>query len=86
MRAFVLAACTLAIAWPAQSWDRAGHRKACHKAWREMTETARDGVSNLLEIATADDFANSCTSADDLAHARPETTSWHVISLSLIHI
>lgn len=81
MRVFVLAACTLAIASPSQSWDEAGHRKACHKAWREMSEAARASVSSLLEIATADDFAKSCSWADELTDRRPETKAWHLLSI-----
>lgn len=81
MRAFIVAACVTAISLPAQAWDAPGHRKACHKAWREMTDTARAGVSKLLEIETADDFANMCAWADDIADARPETKTWHVIDI-----
>lgn len=81
MLAFILAVGALAIAFPAQAWDGEGHRKACQKAWREMSEAAKAGVSRLLEITTADDFANVCTWADDVAEHRPETKSWHLLSI-----
>jgi hypothetical protein len=81
MRAFILGVCVFVTAFPAQSWDGAGHRKACQKAWREMSEAARAGVSRLLEITTADDFANLCTWADDIAERRPETKAWHLLSI-----
>lgn len=81
VRATILVACALTVSLPAQAWDGAGHRKACHKAWREMTDSARAKALELLAITTADDFANMCTWADDIADDRPKTKAWHFIGV-----
>ncbi|MCA0200671.1 MAG: S1/P1 nuclease [Proteobacteria bacterium] len=66
---------------PAYAWDAAGHRMACVKAWREMTDPARAAVSDLLSVKTPEEFANTCTWADDVATKRPETAGWHFINV-----
>lgn len=66
---------------PAKAWDANGHRMACLKAWREMSEPARAGVSDLLAVKTAEDFANTCTWADEIAAERPDTAGWHFVNI-----
>ncbi len=71
----------VAVGAPAHAWDAAGHHMACMKAWREMTDTARAAVSGLLSINTPEQFANTCSWADDAAAKRPETAGWHFIDV-----
>ncbi len=68
-----------ALSPPAEAWDGAGHRMACVKAWREMTDPARAAVSGLLSVKTPEEFAETCTWADEAAATRRETAGWHFI-------
>lgn len=77
----LLCAALATVPVPAWSWDRAGHRAACAQAWEEMTAPARAAVQNLLDVTTAEQFAQTCTWADEVAVQRPETAAWHIITL-----
>lgn len=63
------------------AWDGAGHRAACTRAWNEMTPPARAAVQEILSVATAEDFAATCTWADEIITQRPETAAWHAMAL-----
>ncbi len=65
----------------ARAWDAAGHRLACLKAWREFSDPARAAVSQLLDVKTADAFAETCTWADDQIKKRPDTQAWHSVTI-----
>jgi hypothetical protein len=80
MRGLALVLCT-ALTAPAYAWDAAGHRMACTKAWREMTDSARASVSDLLSVKTPEEFAETCTWADEITAKRPETATWHFINV-----
>lgn len=66
---------------PAHAWDGAGHRMACMKAWRELSDPARAAVSALLAVKTPEEFSGACTWADDAVAERPETAGWHFINI-----
>lgn len=61
------------------AWGRVGHREVCLQAWEEMREPTRAAVVDLLDIQTADQFADSCYWADEVRPDRPNTGPWHYI-------
>jgi hypothetical protein len=82
MRGFLATALlSVTLSNPAHAWDAAGHRMACLKAWRELTVPARTAVSEVLGVKTPDEFANTCTWAEEIAAERPGTATWHFINV-----
>lgn len=75
------AALSLLWASDALAWGRGGHRGVCLTAWAQMTEPTRAAVLELLEIETADQFAESCYWADEVRPKRPQTGPWHYINI-----
>jgi hypothetical protein len=66
---------------PAAAWGPDGHRALCLIAWEQLTDTARKKASALLGVASDAEFAATCTWAEEIIKARPETAAWHGISL-----
>jgi len=63
----------------ALAWDAPAHESACVRAWAEMGAPARAAVQDLLNVTRAEDFARTCTWADEFLPQRPETAAWHVM-------
>ncbi len=66
---------------PALAWSADGHRAVCMIAWEQMTDAAKKGVVELLDITSEKEFTESCLWADEIAKSRPEVAGWHGISL-----
>jgi hypothetical protein len=76
-RFFLILCLSLAVFSPVSAWDGPAHETACVRAWNEMGAPARAAVGELLDVATAESFARTCTWADDILPQRPETAAWH---------
>lgn len=50
-------------------------------AWTELSEATRGEIRSLLDVTTPEQFAKTCTWADDVSIARPETAAWHFIHI-----
>ncbi len=75
-----------AILWPsppALGWSGDGHRIVCAIAWSELSPHARASVKATLDIETREQFADSCSWADEYRDKHPETAAWHSITVPM---
>ena len=64
---------------PALAWSDAGHRMVCRVAWDQLTDGPESEVRGLLDISTAEEFAEACVWPDAHLADHPETASWHEV-------
>ncbi|HEY0672785.1 MAG TPA: S1/P1 nuclease [Longimicrobiales bacterium] len=64
----------------AGAWGEDGHRLVCEIAWRHLTPAAKTMITALRAGETGT-FAESCTWADDVGDARPETYNHHFVNI-----
>jgi len=80
-RAFTALVAGVAALWanPAFAWGPEAHRTVCLVAWGELSESGRAALRDLLALQSSEQFADTCTWADDVRTERPETAPWHFI-------
>lgn len=85
LRILTACAATFVLAFtsmpPASAWGAIGHRVLARIAWAQMTPTARDRASALLDGGGMDAFVSVATWADDVRNDRPETYNWHFVNI-----
>ena len=78
---FFLAVILGAGAQPARAWGPDGHRIICAIAWDELTPHARESVKATLDVQGREQFADSCSWADEYRLSHPDTAAWHLLSV-----
>jgi hypothetical protein len=79
--AFAVGAISVLCAGHARAWGPDAHRIVCAIAWDELSQHARDSVKATLDIQSRDQFADSCTFAEEYRLSHPETAAWHLLSV-----
>ncbi|HEY0673254.1 MAG TPA: S1/P1 nuclease, partial [Longimicrobiales bacterium] len=64
----------------AVAWGGDGHRLVCEIAWRHLTPAAKTMITALRRGETGT-FAESCTWADEVRDARPQTYNFHFVNI-----
>lgn len=72
---------------PAQAWWDLGHDTLCEASLHWLTPEAHRDIKSLLQLAdnerliAPESFGASCTWADRIKRARPETATWHYLNI-----
>jgi hypothetical protein len=72
----------LLLAPAAHAWNGDGHRIICAIAWDELKPFARESVQTVLALQTRDQFADTCTWADQPHSSQPNTRDWHFVDVA----
>jgi len=62
-------------------WGGDGHKLICEIAWSYLTPDARTLIQTVRQSDPPGSFAETCTWADEVRNARPETSAYHFINI-----
>jgi nuclease S1 len=83
-RIIALSLCLLALSPPTYAWGPKGHRIVAIVAEAHLTDAAKQGISDLLDVETDPRVASLRDAAiwpDLIKGDRPETKPWHFVDI-----